>query len=49
MMNKKTRTHRFSKLLDGGDAWAPNNLTENPEQKKNTSCVPIETSVYNAI
>ena len=29
-------THRFSKLPDDGDPWAPNNLLT-PEQKKNIS------------
>ena len=33
LMNQKTRTHRFSKLLDDGDPWAQNNLLF-PEQKK---------------
>ena len=29
----KTRTHRFSKLPDDGDPWAPNNILT-PKQKK---------------
>ena len=36
----KTRTHRFSKLPDDGDPWAPNNLLT-PEQKKNISWTPV--------
>ena len=40
LMNKKTRTHRLSKLPDDGDPWAPNNLLT-PEQKKNTSWTPV--------
>ena len=39
-MNKKTRTHRFSKLPDDGDPWVPNNLLT-PEQKKNISWTPV--------
>ena len=35
----KTRTHRFSKLPDDGDPWAPNNLLT-PELKKNISYIP---------
>ena len=33
-------THRFSKLPDDGDPWAPNNLLT-PEQKKNISWTPV--------
>ena len=33
LVNKKTRTHRLSKLPDDGDPQAPNNLLT-PEQKK---------------
>ena len=40
LMNKKTRTHRMSKLPDDGDPWAPNNLLTS-EQKKNTSWTPV--------
>ena len=36
----KTRTHRFSKLSDDGNPWAPNNLLI-PEQKKNISWTPV--------
>ena len=28
----KTRTHRFSKLPDDGDPWAPNNLLTNVQK-----------------
>ena len=37
----KTRTHRFSKLPDDGDPWAPNNLLT-PELKKNISWTPVQ-------
>ena len=40
----KTRTHRFSKLPDDGDPWAPNNLLT-PEQKKNISWTPVGVSI----
>ena len=36
MMNKK---HRFSKLPDDGDAWAPKNLL-NPKQKEKNPLNP---------
>ena len=38
--DSKTRTHRFSKLPDDGDPWAPNNLLT-PELKKNISWTPV--------
>ena len=34
MMNKKMRTHRFSKLSDDGDPWAPNNLLKTRSKRK---------------
>ena len=40
LVNKKTRTHRFSKLPDDGDPWAPNNLLT-PEQTKSISWTPV--------
>ena len=40
LINQKTRTHRFSKLPDDGDPWAPNNLLT-PEQKKTISWTPV--------
>ena len=36
----KSRTHRLSKLPEGGDPWALNNLLI-LEQKKNTSWTPV--------
>ena len=44
-MNKKTRTHRLSKLPDDGEPWAPNNLLT-PEQKKNTNWTPVKFSSH---
>ena len=37
----KTRTHRFSKLPDDGDPWAPNNLLT-LEQKKSISWTALK-------
>ena len=44
----KTRTHRFSKLPDDGDPWAPNNLLT-PEQKKNISWTPVMVNIQKAV
>ena len=44
LMNQKTRTHRFSKLPDDGDPWAPNNLLT-PELKKNISWTPVSQAI----
>ena len=38
----KTRTHRFSKLLDDGDPWAPNNLLKSGAKAKITGRLPAE-------
>ena len=40
-MNKKTRTHRFSKLPDDGDPWEPNNLLK-VRSKRDTSWAPVD-------
>ena len=39
-MNKKTRSQRYNKLPGDGEPWALNIITENLEQKKNTSLAP---------
>ena len=33
----KTTTHIYNKRPGGEEPWAPNNITENVERKKNTS------------
>ena len=43
LMNKKRGLNRFSKLLDDGDPWAPNNLLKpGAKKKKKKKKTPVE-------